>query len=42
MKFFDNVSSIVRDDMVDTITEGSRISIAAACFSMYVLFAFVY
>ena len=35
MKFFDNVNSIVRDDMIETIKAGSRISIAAACFSMY-------
>lgn len=35
MKFFDNVTSIVRDDMTETITRGSRVSIAAACFSMY-------
>lgn len=35
MKFFDNVTTIVRDDMEETITQGSRVSIAAACFSMY-------
>lgn len=35
MKFFDNVTNIVRDDMTETITTGSRVSIAAACFSMY-------
>ncbi|MDO4793561.1 MAG: helicase-related protein [Filifactor alocis] len=35
MKFFDNLTSIVRDDMVETIKKGSRVSIAAACFSMY-------
>ena len=35
MKFFDNITNIVRDDMTETITQGSRISIAAACFSMY-------
>ena len=35
MKFFDNVTSIVRDDMKDAITPGSRVSIVAACFSMY-------
>ena len=35
MKFFDNVTNIVRDDMADTISKGSRVSIAAACFSMY-------
>lgn len=35
MRFFDNVTNIVRDDMTETITRGSRVSIAAACFSMY-------
>lgn len=35
MKFFDNITNIVRDDMEETITKGSKVSIAAACFSMY-------
>lgn len=35
MEVFDNVSRIVRDDLVETIKPHSRISIAAACFSMY-------
>ncbi|MCI8448122.1 MAG: DEAD/DEAH box helicase family protein [Eubacterium sp.] len=35
MKIYDNIKDIVRDDMAATIKEGSRISIAAACFSMY-------
>ena len=35
MKFFDNVTNIVRDDMAETMSKGSRVSIAAACFSMY-------
>ena len=35
MKIFDNVTEIVRDDMVQTIKRGSKVSIAAACFSMY-------
>ena len=35
MKVFNNVTDIVRDDLRVTITRGSRISIAAACFSMY-------
>lgn len=34
-KFFDNVSNIACDDMAATITKGSRVSIAAAFFSMY-------
>ena len=35
MKIFDNIREIVKDDMVTTITKGSKVSIAAACFSMY-------
>lgn len=35
MKAFDNIQNIVRDDMEHAITKGSRVSIAAACFSMY-------
>ena len=35
MKIFDNVTEIVRDDLVQTIKRGSKVSIAAACFSMY-------
>ena len=35
MKIFNNVTDIVRDDMKETIKKGSRVSIAAACFSMY-------
>ena len=35
MKVFDNISEIVRDDMKTTITRNSKVSIAAACFSMY-------
>lgn len=35
MKIFNNVTEIVRDDLRVTITKGSRVSIAAACFSMY-------
>ena len=35
MKIFDNVTEIVRDDMEQTIRRGSKVSIAAACFSMY-------
>lgn len=34
-KVFDNVTEILRNDMATTITKGSKISIAAACFSMY-------
>lgn len=35
VKVFDNVTAIVRDDMASTISKGSKVSIAAACFSMY-------
>ncbi len=35
MKIFNNVTDIVRDDLRVTITKSSRVSIAAACFSMY-------
>ena len=35
MKIFDNISEIVRDDMSATIKKGSKVSVAAACFSMY-------
>ena len=35
VKMFDNVQNTVRDDLVNTITKGSKVSIAAACFSMY-------
>ncbi len=35
MKIFDNVTNIVRDDMEKTIKRNSKVSVAAACFSMY-------
>jgi len=35
MEIFDNVTKIVKDDLSATIKKGSRISIAAACFSIY-------
>ena len=35
VKVFDNVTEIVRDDIASTISKGSKVSIAAACFSMY-------
>lgn len=35
VKIFDNINNIVRDDMISTISNGSKISIAAACFSIY-------
>lgn len=35
IKMFDNIKNIVRDDMLSTIRKGSKVSIAATCFSMY-------
>ncbi|ABO50764.1 helicase domain protein [Desulforamulus reducens MI-1] len=35
MEVFNNINKIVKDDLVQAITPGSRISIAAACFSIY-------
>lgn len=35
VKVFDNVREILRDDMASTISKGCKVSIAAACFSMY-------
>ena len=35
MALFDNITAIVRDDMERTIKKGSKVSLVAACFSMY-------
>lgn len=35
VKVFDNITDIIRDDMTSTISKGSKVSIAAACFSIY-------
>ena len=35
MKIFDNINSIVKDDLIQTITKGSKVSVASACFSIY-------
>lgn len=35
MKVIDNVNDILRDDLKETVTRGSKVSVAAACFSMY-------
>ncbi len=35
MKIFDNITDIVRDDLKKTIKHSGKVSIAAACFSMY-------
>ena len=35
MKILDNIHDTVRDDLAAVIKKGSKVSIAAACFSMY-------
>lgn len=35
MKVLNNITDITKDDMAQTIQAGSKVSIAAACFSMY-------
>ncbi len=35
MEVFNNISKVVKDDLTQVIIPGSRISIAAACFSIY-------
>ena len=35
MKILDNVNNTVRDDLRVEMKRGSKVSIAAACFSMY-------
>ena len=35
MKILDNITNTVRDDLQVEIKRGSKISVAAACFSMY-------
>lgn len=35
MKVINNVTDTVRDDLAETLTKGSRLSVAAACFSIY-------
>ena len=35
MQVLDNINKTVRDDLVVTIQRGSKVSIAAACFSIY-------
>ena len=35
MEIFDNINKTVKDDLSFTIKKGSRLSIAAACFSIY-------
>lgn len=35
MEIFNNTTKIVKDDLIETIQSGSRISIVSACFSIY-------
>lgn len=35
MKFFDNINATVKDDLLVSIAENSKLSIAASCFSIY-------
>ena len=35
MKIIDQITTTVRDDIIQTIHKGSKVSIAAACFSIY-------
>ncbi len=35
MEIFNNTTKVVRDDLIKTISSGSKISVAAACFSIY-------
>lgn len=35
MKFFDNINDIVKDDLLTSVKENSKLSVAASCFSIY-------
>lgn len=35
MEIFDNITKVVRDDLKEKIQPQSKVSVAAACFSMY-------
>ncbi|WP_255404472.1 hypothetical protein [Fibrobacter sp. UWS1] len=35
MELFDNVVKTVKDDLLDKIRRGSRVSVAAACFANF-------
>jgi hypothetical protein len=41
MKIIDNMNQTVKDDLEKTMKKGSKVSIAAACFSIYVYKEFV-
>ena len=35
MKVIDNINILLKDELIDNIKKGSKMSIAASCFSMY-------
>lgn len=35
MKVIDNISILLKDELIESIKRGSKVSIAASCFSMY-------
>ena len=35
MKVIDNINLLLKDELIDNIHKGSKLSIAASCFSMY-------
>lgn len=35
MKLIDNINETLKDDLINSIKKGSRISVVASCFSMY-------
>ena len=35
MKVIDNISTLLKDELIENIKKGSKITIAASCFSMY-------
>ncbi len=35
MKIIDNITYLLRDDLKQTVKKNSKVSVAAACFSMY-------
>ena len=35
MKVIDNISTLLKDELIENIKKGSKMTIAASCFSMY-------
>ncbi len=35
LKVIDNISTLLRDELIESIKKGSKMTIAASCFSMY-------